>query len=224
MAGGGVSRNLIVGLGSKLPKDTSIFVMYGLTEATARVTAFNLRASPNKIGSAGTPLPGVAVRIVKSDVEEYPDGVGEIVVAGEGVGLNVADNRGELHTGDVGFLDADGYLFVVGRSGLFAKVGGAKVSLYDLELRLASASIVRAAVAFPRQDELYGESICVLIELHKGTLFSAEAEAQIRECVVDLSLPMAIRFVDEIPTTRSKKVRRYGLDSVWDGAFEVAGT
>ncbi|WP_133119150.1 class I adenylate-forming enzyme family protein [Mycolicibacterium agri] len=223
MAGGGVSRDLITDLGAKLPIDTRIFVMYGLTEATARVSAFDARKRPDKIGSAGVPLPGVTVRISRSDIEEYPEGVGEIVVGGDGVGLNVADNRGELHTGDIGFVDSEGFLYIVGRSGLFAKVGGTKVSLYDLEMRLTSASIVRVAVAFPRQDEVYGESICVLIELHRGTEPSYEAVAQIRECVVDLGLPILFRFVEEIPTTRSRKVRRFGLESAWENATEVPG-
>lgn len=109
------------------------YVMYGQTEATARMSCFCLSREMDKLGSVGKAIPGGRFSVA---VDE--DGRGEIIYFGKNVFLGYAresgdfkDLRGsrELYTGDVGFLDDDGYLFITGRKKRFVKIRGFRIEL-----------------------------------------------------------------------------------------------
>jgi acyl-CoA synthetase (AMP-forming)/AMP-acid ligase II len=121
-----------------------LFVMYGQTEATARISYVPPGRLLDKLGSAGVPIPGGRLRI---DAEEPGEGaghrVGEIVYEGPNVMMGYAmgpddlrlgdEQGGILRTGDIGYLDDEGYLFVVGRSKRITKVHGLRINLDEVE-------------------------------------------------------------------------------------------
>jgi acyl-CoA synthetase (AMP-forming)/AMP-acid ligase II len=132
------------------------YVMYGQTEATARITVLPPHLLPTKRGGVGFPLRDVSIEIsAATPASDGPDGAGEIVCRGPNVMLGYADRRadlergddlkGTLRTGDLGYLDDDGCLFVTGRLKRIAKVFGLRISLDEIEARLATWGPVAVA-------------------------------------------------------------------------------
>jgi len=121
------------------------FVMYGQTEATARISILPSTDLPRKLGSAGRAIPGGVIRVhdENGDPVSGPDIEGELVYSGPNVMLGYASNRedlakaDELHgclfTGDRARLDAEGYVFILGRSKRDAKLFGLRINLDELE-------------------------------------------------------------------------------------------
>lgn len=127
-----------------------LFIMYGQTEASPRISCFALHAHPDKIGSSGRALDGGRLAIED----------GEVIYTGPNVMMGPATRRadlalgdvmgGRLATGDLGTLDTDGYLTITGRKQRFAKLFGQRVSLDDLE-KLASPHAFTVAVEHPEK-------------------------------------------------------------------------
>jgi acyl-CoA synthetase (AMP-forming)/AMP-acid ligase II len=124
------------------------FVMYGQTEATARMAILPSDALPEKLGSAGRAVPGGRLEVeVDGSIVKQPGVTGEIVYSGPNVMMGYATERadlargddlgGRLRTGDLGYLDADGFLFIGGRTKRISKVSGYRVDLDEVEARLA---------------------------------------------------------------------------------------
>ena len=120
------------------------YVMYGQTEASPRISCLPWTDMKRKKGSAGLPLDGEKITIMSSAGKFAPAGEpGEILCEGENVGLGYAYSRedlsrtddwnGILHTGDIGYLDCEGYLYLTGRKSGYAKVMGKRISLAELE-------------------------------------------------------------------------------------------
>lgn len=174
-------------------------VMYGQTEASPRMTCTPAGSLPAKLGSVGIPLPGGTVEI---------DG-GEVVYRGPNVMMGYAsgpadlargdDCGGLLRTGDLGFVDRDGYLWLTGRAKRIAKLFGNRVALDDVE-GLFSAHVPVAALA--------GEGDC--IEIHFDAGFAGRLEAPRRAAARQLGVPAsALRLVahpEGLPLTGSGKV------------------
>jgi acyl-CoA synthetase (AMP-forming)/AMP-acid ligase II len=152
-AGGALRRELITHFHARcLAAGGRLVVMYGQTEATARISYVPPDRLAEKVGSIGRPIPGGALRL------EPIDGVGgpaaELVYEGPNVMMGYAESpedlalgdvqQGVLRTGDLGTVDAEGYFTVVGRLKRFAKLFGRRVSLEDVEREVESAFPVRA--------------------------------------------------------------------------------
>lgn len=126
-------------------RDIDLLIRYGATEATSAISILPPGELPTRVGSAGLPLPGVELRILDPDT----DGVGRIEIHGPNVMLGYAESRDDLgkdpmtatgiSTGDSGRIDADGFLWVTGRTGRFAKVHGTRVSLDHIEMELSGS-------------------------------------------------------------------------------------
>lgn len=123
------------------------FVMYGQTEATARIAVLPPDSLPQKLGSAGRVISGGRLEIEVDGVPaERPGVTGEIVYSGPNVMMGYATGRadlslgdelgGRLHTGDLGYLDADGCLYINGRTKRISKVSGYRVDLDEVEALL----------------------------------------------------------------------------------------
>ena len=118
-------------------KGIDFFVMYGQTEATARMTFFKTNDYLNKIGSIGRPIPGGNIVLSPSS---------EIVYSGRNVMMGYAENREELNkgdvnknvlkTGDIGKLDEDEFIYIIGRKKRFIKIAGSRFNLDDIEMAL----------------------------------------------------------------------------------------
>lgn len=152
-AGGALRRELTAHFHSQATRaGAKLIVMYGQTEATARISYVPSERLSEKIGSIGVPIPGGRLRL--DPLEEGESARAELVYEGPNVMMGYADGptdlslgdvqRGLLRTGDLGTVDADGYFTLVGRLKRFAKLFGRRVSLEDIERELESAFPVRA--------------------------------------------------------------------------------
>jgi acyl-coenzyme A synthetase/AMP-(fatty) acid ligase len=131
-------------------KDFRFFVMYGQTEATARISYVPSERLCDKIGSIGIPIPGGHLALQQNgQVITAPHQEGELVYTGPNVMLGYAESRaslalgdeqqGTLYTGDLGHRDADGYFYVTGRLKRFVKIFGLRLNLDEVEKMLESA-------------------------------------------------------------------------------------
>ena len=145
-------------------KNIRFFVMYGATEATARISYVPYNILPEKIGSIGIPIPGGTMSIFYEGKETTePDIEGELVYKGANVMMGYAENRGDLargdemngvlHTGDLAYRDQGGYFFVTGRMKRFLKIFGLRLNLDDIEETLES-HLSKAVACAGSDDEL----------------------------------------------------------------------
>lgn len=123
------------------------YVMYGQTEATARITCFNLRTNPKKIGSVGLPLDDLSIEIIDRDAFTK---IGRIFVRGPSITSGYISDCSELiaepvnrilDTGDLGYLDEEGFLFITGRSSRFCKINGKRYNLDVIEKEYNSLNL-----------------------------------------------------------------------------------
>lgn len=151
-AGGALRRELITHFHDQaVQAGARLFVMYGQTEATARISYVPPEHLADKVGSIGVPIPGGRLRLEPLDEVE---GAAQLVYEGDNVMMGYAESpadlalgdlqQGVLRTGDLGTVDQDGYFRLVGRLKRFAKLYGRRISLEDIECELESAFPVRA--------------------------------------------------------------------------------
>lgn len=217
---------------------------YGLTECTCLV-AVNPPGGTKKIGSVGLPFPYTHVRILQKGPDGFRecavDEQGEICVASPGVyeGSTYTEldkNRDLfaegrfLRTGDLGRLDADGYLFITGRAKDLIIRGGHNIDPATIEEALLKHEAVAMAGAIGQPDAHAGELPCAYVELVAGSAVSAEellafAQEHISERA---AVPKHVELLPELPKTAVGKVfkpdlRRRAIARVYDGALAEAG-
>ena len=163
------------------------------------------------------------VRIVEKDGTELPvESVGEIGVRGPGVMLGYYrqprmtsdsfDNDGYFLTGDLGLIDEEGYLHLVGRTKDVIIRSGFKVYPREVEARIESHPAVHEAAAVGIPDALLGEAICACVVSVEGGIVTGHAIVDwCRETLADDKVPDSVRFFDELPRTDTGQVRRVEL-------------
>src|SRR6476469_2083367 len=211
---------------------------YSLTEAMMALCV-NPVDGPNKMGSVGMPLPDILVRIFDTDdgTREMPAGeVGEICFSAaqlmsgfwnrpEETAIvlrdHVEDNgvRRWLHTGDLGYMDDDGYLFIVDRLKDLIKTSGYQVWPREIEETLSSHPAVAEVGVAGMPDELKGEVVHAWIVLRKGeSANESDLRAFCREKLAPYKVPARIEFRTELPKTMVGKVLRRALKEQASGA------
>jgi long-chain acyl-CoA synthetase len=218
-AGGPMSPGHARELSAVLP-DANIFIMYGQTEATARLTFLNPGDLLRKPGSIGKPIPGVHLELVKENgISARVGEEGEIVVKGKNIMAGywkspeetrkvLKDNK--LYTGDIAKMDDEGYLYMIGRSNDMIKSGAHRISPKEIEEVIVEMQEVHEATVFGIEDKILGESISAVIVLKDG--FDGDAKKIQRYCQTKLApfkIPKEIVFANELPRTSSGKVIRY---------------
>jgi long-chain acyl-CoA synthetase len=192
---------------------------YGLTEATCCST-INPFLGPRKIGSIGIPTRAQAVVIRDEQGAEVADGeVGEVCVRGPNV-MRGYYNRpdataetlrdGWLHTGDVGYRDADGFLFLVDRKKDMIIRGGENIYPREIEDVLLEHPGVHGAAVVGRPDEVRGEEVHAVLVLAPGTELP-EIEAHCRKSLAAFKVPTTWALVEELPKTSTGKIDKKPL-------------
>lgn len=221
-AGGAMTRALQRQLRSALPERIQLFVMYGQTEATARLSYVPPERLTDKFGSIGISIPGVTLDVVRPDDTGCDvDEVGEVVARGENImqgywndpdetALVLRD--GTLRTGDLGRRDADGYLWLVDRIRNMIKAGANRVSAREVEEVIAEVDCVQEVCVVGVPDELLGEAIEAYVVPRPGAPYSDQAILQ--HCRAELALykiPRAIHPISAMPRSAAGKIVKRDL-------------
>jgi long-chain acyl-CoA synthetase len=221
-AGGAMTRTAIARLRQELPR-ARVFVMYGQTEATARISYLPPESLDAKLGSVGLPIAGTRIEICDAAGQPLPaDSIGEVRVQGPGVMLgywqDAAATRevlrdGWLCTGDLGHKDADGFLYVDGRTVEMIKVGAFRVSPYEVEEAIALLDGVEEVAVGAMPDEVLGQAIKAVIVLRSGAQLDALAvKAHCRQALATYKIPKTVEFAAQLPRTLTGKVQRLQLN------------
>jgi acyl-CoA synthetase (AMP-forming)/AMP-acid ligase II len=193
---------------------------YGMTEASHQMCANPLPPAEVRPGSVGLAT-GIEVAVVDDDKKFLPSlEHGEVVIRGETVIDGYAENPeaneasffdGWFRTGDKGFLDDDGYLFLVGRLKEQINRGGEKISPLEVEDVLLSHASVSEAAVFAIPDERLGEEVGAVVVSGGQPLTEAELRGYLRERLAAFKVPKTIVFASEIPKGATGKVQRIGM-------------
>jgi long-chain acyl-CoA synthetase len=220
-AGGAMPTPTVRRLCEALPQ-AKLFVMYGQTEATARLTYLPPERLSDKLGSVGIPIPGVEILVTDdNDGAVGPGVLGEVCVRGGNVmkgyfrdeeATRDVLRNGWLHTGDLGHLDADGYLYLQGRRSDIIKSGAHRISPLDIEDVIVALPEVAEAAVVGVPDEVLGEAIKAVITLKPGaTLDAMKVQRHCSEQLPRYKVPRTIEFATSLPRTSSGKIMRYQL-------------
>jgi o-succinylbenzoate---CoA ligase len=183
-------------------RGATVVPTYGLTEAASQVTTVEPQEVLRRPGSAGRPLLTTHLRIQE----------GEILVQGPTVAPGCADDDGWLHTGDLGRIDEDGFLYVEDRLGDVIVTGGENVVPTEVEEVLLRHPSVADAAAVGRSDPEWQEAVSAVVVLRDGV---STSEEELRDhCAAELAhfkVPKRFEFADELPRTASGKLLRRKL-------------
>jgi O-succinylbenzoic acid--CoA ligase len=203
-------RAVLVG-GGPVPEDAlaeaigrgaTVVQTYGLTEAASQVTTLSPADARPRLGSAGRPLLTTHLRIQD----------GEILVQGPTVAPGVVDEGGWLHTGDLGTIDDDGFLYVTGRLGDVIVSGGENVLPAEVEDVLRRHPEVADAAVVGRADREWQEAVTAVVVLHAGAEVAPEdLRSHCAGLLAAHKVPKQVEFVSELPRTASGKLIRRAL-------------
>ena len=202
--------------------NVSIVETMGLTETAAPVFSNPMDPAKRKYGSPG-PAVGNTAKIIDTKGQELPRGEqGEIMIRGDNVmkGYYKAPEKtrealepdGWLHTGDLGYMDEDGFVFVTGRIKELIIKGGENIAPKEIDEALYKHPSILDAAAVGIPDDVYGEEILACVTLRPGR--SATEEELMNHCLEELGkfkTPKTICFMDELPKGPSGKIQRLKL-------------
>ncbi len=208
---------------------------YGMTELAPTVAVlkprFHLPGADRGrlLRSTGTPLPMAEIRIVDSEGIEVPTGqVGEITARGPMVMRGYwnkpketaeALRDGWMHTGDGGYVDANGFLFVVDRIKDMIVSGGENIYSAEVENAIAQIPQVLMSAVIGVPDDKWGESVHAVIVLRAGAVLDAEAViAHCRKEIASYKAPRSVEFRDALPLSAAGKLQKFQLrEPFWAG-------
>lgn len=220
-AGGAMPPVVAERLQQALPQ-ASVIVMYGQTEATARISWLPPARLTEKPGSVGIAIPGVSLRIVRGGGSEAAPGeTGEVCIRGPSVMLGYWNNPeatvavlrdGWLHTGDMGHLDAEGYLYLAGRRSDMIKTGAHRVHPQDIEAVIMEIAGIAEVAVVGIDDEMLGEAVMAVVVMEDGAQVDPQRiKAYCRANLANYKVPKVVEFRSSLPRTASGKVQRQML-------------
>jgi acyl-CoA synthetase (AMP-forming)/AMP-acid ligase II len=199
-----------------------LFLMYGQTEATSRLTYLPPEHVDERAGSVGRALRDVEIRICRDDGSwAGPGETGEVCARGPNVMLGYWNNpeataavlrEGWLHTGDLGHMDAEGYLYLDGRRSDMIKTGAHRVNPADVEEAIAELPWVIEAAVVGIDDDVMGQVIkAFVVVAQEQPRGEDRIRAHCRARLAPYKVPKQVEFIGALPRTASGKVRRVQL-------------
>ncbi len=204
-------------------RPADLYVMYGQTEATARLAYLPPARAADKRGSFGFAIPGVELRVVDDGARELPPGeVGNLVARGDNVTPGYLDapeetaailHDGWLWTGDLAERDQDGFLFHRGRSKEMLKIGGQRVSPIEIEQVVAGHPDVADAAVVGVPDDLKGEVPVAFVVSRQGAALDAGSLAAFCHArMPPYRVPVRFTLVEGLPRNEAGKLLRAELE------------
>jgi acyl-CoA synthetase (AMP-forming)/AMP-acid ligase II len=219
-AGGRLARERISEMRELFPQ-VSFYIMYGQTEATARISCMDPDRWHEKPGSVGLPLDNLSVSIVDEHENAVPTGqIGQLLVKGPSICSGYFNDQEEtrrvfrggwLRTGDLARRDEDGYLWIEGRAGSFLKIRGTRVSVAEVEARVTAIAGVYECGACAVDHPEAGEALVLLIVPDQGATLVTD---EIRHRLPANWTLDSIRIVSELPKTSTGKIARLALSAL----------
>jgi long-chain acyl-CoA synthetase len=210
--------------------DVEIIQAYGLTETSPILTILPMAEHEQAMAgenaallqSVGRPIPGVEMRIVDDHDTDVPiDAAGEIIVRGANVSkgyLNRPDEtrtgfrKGWLHTGDIGRMNDQGYLFLLDRKKDMIITGGENVYSSEVEACLYQHPGVHECAVVGVPDDTYGEALLAVVVATPGAVLTDTILiAHCRDRIGGYKIPRRYRFVDELPKSAMNKILKNEL-------------
>ena len=213
-----MARRIKTELRETLPEHTDIVIMYGATEASARLTYLDPKYFETKKDSIGRPIPGVTLKVVGTNGEELGVGEkGELVASGANImqgywkdeeATDRALKNDGYYTGDIAYKDRDGFYYLAGRDDNLIKSGGHRINPQEVEDCIMDTGLVVEVVVVGIPDKLLGLKLVAVVETKENKITSDDI---LRKCAQDLpkyKLPGKITMVRALPKKASGKIDR----------------
>ena len=226
-----IAQDLLESAQARFP-DTKFLQVYGLTETTGGGTTLPPEAHDPALGklrSCGKPNPGMEARIIDEEGNELPQGeVGEIILRSKSI-MKGYWNRQEatetairdswFYTGDAGYFDEDGYLYIHDRVKDMIVSGGENVYPAEVENALFGHEKIADVAVIGVPSEKWGEAVKAVVVVAPGEeLTEEEIIAYSKERIAGYKTPKSIDFIDALPRNPSGKILRRELrDPYWEG-------
>lgn len=197
-------------------KKLPVFQSYGMTETSSQIVTLSSDDALKKLGSAGKPLMPAQLKINEKDEH----GIGEIFVKGPMVINGYYNNElaneqsfinGWLKTGDLGYLDEDGFLYVIDRRSDLIISGGENIYPSEIENHLLKNSNVIEAAVVGKHDDKWGEIPVAFIVTNDKNVSKEKIKQKLTLSLASYKIPKAIYFLDSLPKTASNKIQRHKL-------------
>jgi len=214
---GGKLPNVLIEELIKCRPSSKIYIMYGQTEATARLSYLPPELLGKKLGSIGRGIPGVELKVKNEAGKDVKPGEhGEIVARGKNISPGYLDEpeinaekfaNGWLRTGDIATVDEDNFIYIVDRKSDFIKSYGHRVSSQEVEACILEIKDVVAVAAVGIPDHLRGEAIRAFVVLRSNTKINETVI--INHCIKRLAhykIPRDVVFTQSLPTNQHGKV------------------
>jgi long-chain acyl-CoA synthetase len=229
---GGKLQNVLINELVACQPQAQVFVMYGQTEATARLSFLPPHLLPTKLGSMGKGIPGVELKVMgESGQPVQPGEVGEIIAIGDNISPGYWQDpaasaekfvNGTLRTGDLATVDQDGFIYIVDRKADFIKSYGYRVSSQEVESCVLEMPEVVAAAAIGEPDLIRGEAIKVFVTLRTDAVIGAQdILAFCKKRMARHLMPRDIVVVKSLPMNAHGKVIKAELKKL-DSFYQAA--
>ncbi len=214
-----LSVDLIKGFEKKF--NVEIVEGYGLTECTG-VSTVNPPQGKRKPGSIGIALPEQEIKIMDDDNRELPAGQkGEICIRGEAVMSEYLNNPeataqtiidGWLHTGDIAYMDEEGFIFIIDRKKDMINRGGENIYPREIEIVLEAHPAVKEVAVIGTPDDALGERVkAFIIPVESEDLTAEEISAYLKDRIASYKIPEIVEFLKELPRNPTGKIMKKEL-------------
>ena len=192
-------------------KSLPIYKTYGMTETFSQSVTFSVLDYPHKRDSVGKPLPGMQVRIDKPDA----DGVGEIHLTGPMVMTGYIDKEpidGDLNTDDIGYVDEDGFVYILNRRKDLIISGGENIYPKELEDLVYTLPSVKECAVVPVPDPKWGQVPALFVAFHDGESMTADAILSfMTKSLAKYKVPKYVTILPALPRNGTGKIVRNEL-------------
>ena len=192
-------------------KSLPIYKTYGMTETFSQSVTFSVLDYPHKRDSVGKPLPGMQVRIDKPDA----DGVGEIHLTGPMVMtgyINKEHIDGDLNTDDIGYVDEDGFVYILNRRKDLIISGGENIYPKELEDLVYTLPSVKECAVVPVPDDTWGQVPALFVAFHDGESMTADAILSfMTKSLAKYKVPKYVKILPALPRNGTGKIVRNEL-------------
>lgn len=219
-------KNILIGGGfvddefisSAVDKGWNISKVYGSSETSSFVAAFSLKGFRDKTKSSGRVIPPNEILIVDEQKKILPpNSVGEIAVKSEAVFKGYLNNDTETknklvgntyHTGDIGYIDEDGFLFVEARRTDLIVTGGENVNPLEVEKQILQRKNIKECCVVGIEDKTWGQIVVAAIVTKDNSIVESDIQNFLKDKMAGFKIPKRVHFVDHIPKTSLGKIKK----------------